>query len=113
MSKTSVMVMPPTRPMRNCNVLGAAYMPSGCRSRETSSAPIKQVHPHRRQAGHFQHRHHQRDDGHVFDEVGMGADRTAKRKAAIVAERGPVSLAQPPDLNGEDGVEQGEEGEIG
>ena len=42
----------------------------------------------------------------------MGADRTAKRKAAIVAERGPVSLAQPADLNGEDGVRQGEEGEI-
>ena len=43
----------------------------------------------------------------------MRADRAAQLEASIVAERGPVALAQPPDLNGEDGVEQGEEGEIG
>ena len=34
-------------------------------------------------------------------------------EASVVAERGAVSLPQPPDLNGEDGVEQGEDGEIG
>ena len=112
-SKVNVIVMPPTRPMRNCSVLGAAYMPSGCRSRDTSSARHQQMDPCRRQAGHFQHRHHQRDDGDVFDEVGMGADRAAQLHASVVAERGPVALAQPADLEGEDGVEQGENGEIG
>ena len=43
----------------------------------------------------------------------MRADRAAQREASIVAECGAVSLAQPPDLKGEDGVEQGEDGEIG
>ena len=34
-------------------------------------------------------------------------------EASVVAERGAVSHAQPADLNGEDGIEQGEDGEIG
>src|SRR3954453_5294869 len=43
----------------------------------------------------------------------MRADRAAQLQASVVAECGPVALAQPADLDGEYGVEQGEKGEIG
>ena len=109
----NVIVMPPTRPMRNCSVLGAAYMPSGCNSRDTSSAPINRCTHDAARPDISSIATISVMIGHVFDEIGMRADRAAQLQASVVAERGPVALAQPADLNGEHGVEQGEKGEIG
>ena len=88
-------------------------MPSGCSSRETSSAPINRC-------THIAARPDISSIATISVMMGtysmkLACARIALRscEASIVAERGAVSLAQPPDLNGEDGVEQGEEGEIG
>ncbi len=97
-NKAIVIVMPPARQMRNCSVSGAAYMPNGCSSRVTSSAPINRCTPHGRQTRHFKHGGHQRDDRDIFGKVGMRPDRAAKLGTAAVAEARPVSLAQPYDL---------------
>jgi len=40
------------------------------------------------------------------------ADRAAKLEASVVAEACPVVLPQPRDLNGKEGVEQRENGEV-
>ena len=68
----------------------------------------QQMDPGGSEAGHFEHRDHQRNDRYVFDEVGVRADRAAQREASVVAKRRAVSHPPPPDLNGEDGIEQGE-----
>jgi membrane protein DedA with SNARE-associated domain len=65
----------------------------------------QQMDPHGCQAGHLQHRHHQCDDRHVFDEVGMRTDRPAQLEVSVVAEHGPVSLTQSSDLNRKDCIE--------